>query len=315
MKKILFSLLLLTAASAPLYASEVVERIVAVVNDEIITDHDLDLVVAPVAAQYRTLYTGAELEARMTTLRQEFLNKLIEDRLILSEAKRKQVIVKDNEVDDMMTEVRNKFPNRDLFLKALDDQGLSEKKLWQRFHDQIMTQKYVNYEVRSKVSVSPGEISDYYKAHEQDFVQGERVKLEQILVREGSRSEGEARDFADNLYQQIQGGKSFEDLARQYSEGTEAKDGGDMGWIEKGQLVGEIDEKVFSLKQGEIASPLKSALGYHIFKAVEKQAAATRPMADVRSEIQDTIFKQKVKKKLDAFIAGLRKSAYISIRT
>ena len=226
MKKIFLALILLAAAPSAVYAAEVVERIVAVVNDEIITDHDLDLVVAPVEAQYRTLYTGAELDARLSRVRQEFLNKLIEDKLILSEAKRKLVIVKDDEVDEMMAEVRNKFPSRDLFLKALEDQGLSEKKLWSRFHDQIMTQKYVNYEVRSKVSVSPGEISDYYKANEPTFVQGERVKLQQILVREGSRSETEARNFADSLYEQIRGGKPFEELARQYSEGTEAKDGG-----------------------------------------------------------------------------------------
>ena len=100
------------------------ERILAVVNDEIITDHDLDLVMAPVAAQFRTIYTGPELDAKIRGARQEFLNKLIEDKLVLSEAKRKQVIVKDSEVDDMMTEVRNKFPDRDQFLKALDAVGV-----------------------------------------------------------------------------------------------------------------------------------------------------------------------------------------------
>ncbi len=315
--KLVFLTLLLAAGSLgmirPAAADEIVERILAVVNDEIITDHDLDLVVAPVVAQFRTLYTGDELDGKIRAARQEFLNKLIEDKLILSEAKRKQVIVKDSEVDDMMTEVRNKFPDRDQFLKALDDQGMTEKKLWNRFHDQVMTQKYVNYEVRSKISVSPGEISAYYKSHLDDFTQGDRVKLRQILVRVGSRSDEEAKTFADSLVTQIKAGKAFEDVAKAYSEGTEAKDGGDMGWVEKGQLLGDIDQKIFSIQVNEVTDPIKSALGYHIFKVLEKEASSARPLADVRNEIQDTIFKEKVKRKLDTWIAGLRKNAYISI--
>ena len=299
----------------PAHSSEVVEKILAVVNDEIITDHDLDMVVAPVAAQYRTIYTGSELDVKMGMARQDFLNKLIEDRLILSEAKRKQVVVKDSEVDEMLTEVRNKFPDREQFLKALEDQGLSEKRLWNRFRDQTMTQKFVNYEVRSKVAVSPGEISAYYKAREGDFTQGDRVRLQQILVREGSRSEEEAKSFMDTILGQIKAGKPFDELAKTYSEGTEAKEGGEMGWVERGQLLGEIDEKIFSIPVGEATPPIKSALGYHLFKVLDKQEASIKPLADVRSEIQDLIFKEKVKRKLDTWIAGLRKNAYISIRS
>ncbi len=297
------------------YSSEVVEKILAVVNDEIITDHDLNMVAAPVAAQYRTIYTGNELDVKMDAARQEFLNKLIEDRLVLSEAKRKLVIVKDTEVDEMMTEVRNKFPDREQFLKALEDQGLSEKRLWNRFRDQTMTQKFVNYEVRSKVSVSPGEISAYYKAHEGDLTQGERVRLQQILVREGSRSEEEAKSFMETVLGQIKAGKPFDELAKTYSEGTEAKEGGEMGWVERGQLLGEIDEKIFSIPVGEVTPPIQSALGYHLFKVLDKQEASTRPLAEVRGQIHDTIFKEKVKRKLDTWIAGLRKNAYISIRS
>ncbi len=315
-RKYFLALIFAAALFSPgVYASEVVERIVAVVNDEIITDQDLNLVLAPVAAQYRTIYTGGELDARMKTARQEFLNKLIEEKLILSEAKRKQVILKDAEVDEMMTEVRTKFPTRELFLKALEDQGITEKKLWNRFRDQIMTQKYVNYEVRSKVSVSPGEISEYYKTHEQEFVQGQRVKLQQILVREGARSDEEAKAFAESLVDQLRAGKTFEELAIAYSEGTEATEGGAMGWVEKGQLLGEIDDKIFELAEGGTTEPIKSALGYHIFKVTEKQEAAAKPLSDVRNEIHDAIFKEKSKKRLDTFIGNLRKNAYISIRS
>ena len=313
--KLLFLFLLpLTSFLLPAFGAEVVERILAVVNDEIITEQDLQVAMAPIVAQYRTTYTGKEYDDKIKAGREEFLGKLIEDKMILSEAKRKQVIVKDNEVDETMADVRNKFPNREVFLKSMTDQGLTEKKLWNRFKDQIMTQKLVNFEVKSKVTVSPGEVSEYYKAHTQDFSQADRVKLQQILVRTTTRSEAEAKNFSDSLVAQIKGGKTFDEMAKTYSEGAEAKEGGEMGWVEKGQFLGDIDEKIFSLNDGEITDPIKSSLGFYVFKVEEKQKFAVRPLSEVKDQIQDIIFKTKLKDRLDAWIANLKKNAYISIR-
>jgi parvulin-like peptidyl-prolyl isomerase len=309
-----FGFVFLLCASSLVSAAEVVERILAVVNDEIVTEQDLQVMLTPVASQYRTSYTGKELEDKLMQAREDFLEKVIEDKLILSEAKRKKVIVKDDEVDEMITEIRNKFPNKEMFLKAIEDQGLTEKKLWNRFHDQLMTQKLVNYEVRARVFVSPGEIAEYYKTHGEDFAQGDRVRLQQILVRVGSRSEEDAKAFAETLVARLQNGASFEELAKSYSEGAEAKEGGEMGWVEKGQLLGEIDQKVFDLSDGQVTVPVKTSLGYHIFKVVERQRVSVKPLADVKDQIQDLIFKKKMRERLDAWIASLRKNAYISIR-
>lgn len=314
MKKMLFAVFLLSVVASPLVASEVVERILAVVNDEVVTEQDLQYVMAPVIAQYRTSYTGVEFERKASEARQEFLAKVIDDKLILSEAKRKQVIVDDAEVDEMMTDVRNKFPNRETFLGAIEEQGLTEKKLWNRFHDQIMTQKLVAFEVKSKISVSPGEVSEYYKAHMDEFQQGDRVNLRQILIRVGARSDEDARAFTEELSQKLKNGASFEETAKSFSDGAEAKEGGNMGWMERGQFVGEIDEKVFALKDGEVTSPIKSTLGYHLFMVVERQKSSVKPIADVREDIQDKIFKDKMRARLGAWIDGLKKNAYISIR-
>ena len=296
------------------FSAEVLERILAVVNDELITEQDLQMVMAPVVAQIRTTYTGQEYEDRLKGARRQFLDRVIEDKLILSEAKRKLVIVKDPEVDEMMAEVRNKFPGREAFLKSVEDQGYTEKKLWDRFHDQVMMQKLVAYEVRSRISVSPGEVNEYYKIHSQDFAQGDRIKLQHILVRVGTRSEEEASAFAQSLFDKIKAGASFTEIATAASEGAEAKEGGDMGWVEKGQLMGEIDEKIFALNEGEITPPIPTALGYHIFKVVERQRSSVEPLSEVRAQIQDIIFKEKTKERLESWLQSLKKNAYISIR-
>ena len=316
MKRISAVILLAGAlfCSARSAQAEVVERILAVVNDEIVTEQDLEIVMAPVVAQYRTTFAGVEYDEKVKEAHQEFLNKVIDDKLIISEAKRRLVIVKDEEVDEMMADVRNKFPSREAFLKTIEDQGLTEKKLWNRFRDQIMTQKFVNYEVKSKVSVSPGEVNEYYKAHEADFKQGDQARLQHILIRSSNRTEEEAKALADDLVTQLNAGKSFEELAKAHSEGSEASEGGEMGWVEKGQLMGEIDEKVFALQAGQLAGPVQSSLGYHIFKLVERKEVSVKPLADVRSVIQDILFKQKLKVRLDGWMQTLKKNAYISIR-
>lgn len=314
MKRILSALLILGLLTAPTARAEVLERILAVVNDEVITEQDLQVVMAPVAAQFRTQYTGQELEERLHEARREFLGRVIEEKLILSEAKKMQVIVKDSEVDDMVAEARNKFQSREAFLQALSEQGLSEKKLWERFRDQIMTSKLVSYDVKSKVAVSPGEISEFYRTNQDEFQQGERVRLQQILVRVSNRKPEEAKALAESLVKQISEGAAFEELAKTHSEGTEAKEGGEMGWMERGQLLGEIDEKVFALPVGGVTNPIETSLGYHIFKVLEKQPASLKALSDVRGEIQDRLFKQKLKKRLDSYVDDLKKNAYISIR-
>ena len=312
-KLLVFAAFILMSSQA--FSAEVVERILAVVNDEIVTEQDLEIAMAPILAQYKTVYAGAEYEEKVKGARQEFLKKVIEDKLVLSQARRRQVIVKDNDVDEMMADVRNKFPSREVFLKAIEEQGLTEKKLWNRFRDQLLMQRLVAYEVRSRVAVSPGEVNEYYKAHAEEFSQGDRARLQQILIRAGgARSEEEAKTFADQLVEKIKGGESFEELAKSYSEGAEAKEGGEMGWIEKGQLMGEIDAQVFTLESGQVTPPIKSSLGYHLFKVVERQKVSVKPLAEVRDLIQDKIFREKMRERLESWIESLKKNAYISVR-
>ena len=150
--------------------------------------------------------------------------------------------------------------------------------------------------------------------HSQDFAQGDRIKLQHILIRVGTRSEEEASAFAQSLFEKIKAGASFTEIATANSEGSEAKEGGDMGWIEKGQLMGEIDEKIFALNEGEITAPIPTALGYHIFKVVERERSSVKPLSEVRTQIQDIILKDKMKERLENWLKNLKKNAYISIR-
>jgi len=87
-----------------------------------------------------------------------------------------------------------------------------------------------------------------------------------------------------------------------------------MGWVEKGQLLGEIDEKIFQLQAGQVTEPIQSSLGCHIFKVVDRKQFSVKPLTDVRGQIQETIFKDKLRVRLESWMQSLKKDAYISIR-
>ena len=112
----------------------------------------------------------------------------------------------------------------------------------------------------------------------------------------------------------IENGQDFEGLAREYSQGPNAEKGGGMGFLEKGEMMEEIDDAVFSLEAGDISDIVESPIGYHVFKVTEKTPKKNVDFEIVKYEIEDLIYKKRVDKKLKNWLKTLRKNAYISIK-
>jgi peptidyl-prolyl cis-trans isomerase SurA len=313
-----FSLLILTVTlllSQGTAAGEMIDRILVIVNDEIITTKDLDDASEPVLAQYRSHLSGQELELKSKGVRKAMLDQLIDDRLVRSWASRANIIVDESEVDEMMSDVRSKFPSDEVFEKALLSQNLSFKKLRDRFRDRILLRRITDIEVRSEISVSPGQIRDYYDAHKSEFVAPDQAKVSQILIRVGpERTVEEAQELAFSIVKELDG-TSMAELARLYSEAAEAKDGGDMGWVDQGQFVERIDRTIFGLKIGEHSEPIKSQLGFHIFKVEDKKESVIRPFEQVRRKIQTLLFAKETEQKMKTWLKELRQDAYIAHQT
>ncbi len=304
--------LLLMCGSA--FAAVTLDEIIVVVNDEIITEQDLRGAVEPIVAQYRATLSGAQLDEKIAVVRQNLLETLIDDRLIRSEAKKEKVTIDEKEVDEMMTDVRKKFPTQEVFEAVLREQGLSIAKVRERFKDQILSRRMVDMKVRSEISLSPGEVKSYFDAHLQDFRAPQKVRVRQILIRtgEGHRTAEEAEALAASILSEVQGGASMEELARRYSEASEGPDGGDLGWVEKGQFADQIDSQIFTLKEGQTTPPIRTQLGYHLFKVEAMKESETRSFEQVRPKIESILYRKKTSDKLSAWLQDLRKNAYIS---
>ncbi len=297
--------------------AEVADKVVAVINSDVITQSDLDRDLALIYAQYGTIYQGSELALMLEEARHERLAQMIEDRLILQEAKRRQIEVTDEELGEKVARIKSKFAQDSEFMDALNEGGLTLTDLKAKYREQIMVAKLINQEVRARINISPQEVSDYYRSHLAEFSQPERVRVRNILIRvEGDNEEDWARAHSkvEELLDRLKRGSRFEDLARESSQGPNADTGGDMGLIERGQMLAEIDEVIFELEVGEVSGLIKTELGYHIFKVEEKLEPDTQELAEVREEIEQVIFKEKFDQRFREWMDGLKADAYISIK-
>lgn len=299
---------------------QLLDRVVAVVNEEAVTQSELDLYLRPLYEELRQQYNGDELARQLNTIRLKLLNQIIEDRLVFQEAKARQIQVTEEEIDDRLQEFKKQFPSEEEFEKALAGEGFTRAKLHERYEREIAIRRLHDLEIRSRVVVSPLEVEEYYKAHPSEFAEEEQVRVRSITIRKSPEAAGKggtdetARAKIDSVEKQIWQGESFEKLAREFSEDSYASEGGAVGWMKRGETLPEIEEAVFGLAPGGISPVLESSVGYHLFKVEEKKAKRVPSLDEVRERIRDLLFRREAQKRFAEWMEDLKRRAYISVR-
>ena len=301
-------------AAIPLSAV-VVDRIVVVVNGEAITEREIERALAPAFEQYRSIYYGDELIKKLEEVRRKVVDQLVEDRLILSEAKRLDVQIPEKDIEMRVREVARRFPNQDAMEAALAEQGLTLKELKKSYKEQMMVRRLIDAKIGSSIMISPVELKEYFMKHSNEFSAPEQVRLQNILIRpKECLPDGKAKELAAEKEKKLREGGDFAALAKEYSEGPKAAQGGDMGYLKKGDILPEIEEVIYELKPGEVSGVIKTSMGYHLFKVMEKTERKCANFSDVRHEIEETIFRDKIKDKIRVWVFNLKKNAYIEFK-
>lgn len=297
------------------YGAEVVDKIIAVVNDEVITQSEFEESMLSFIADYQLRYGLEEAEDRLNEAKSDALNRLIEERLILQEAKRRNMQVDKAEVDERLQQVRSKFDSEEKFKKTLSRSGLTIRKLKDKYREQIMMRVLVNGIISHNVKITPTQIAAYYYGHKSEFIQPEKVKFRIIILKFMSEEEKiKVRSFAEKLLDRIRSGEDFGILAKQYSEGPNAEDGGDMGFISRAEMIKEIDEAIFSLRENEISEIIETSLGYNIVKVEKIISSSELSLAEATSLISERLFGRDAELVFREFIDNLKKEAYIDIK-
>lgn len=290
-------------------------KILAVVNDEVVTQAELDVALTPVAKELKEEFSGKELDDKIEEMRQEFLNQLVEDKLILQEARRKGITADEAKINEKLKDVQMKFSSATDFDKEIEKVGMTIAILRNRYKEQIMMAELVTREIRDKIVVTPTEVDDYYKTHLNDLKTPDSAHLRGIMIRfDETNTEALAKQKAQDVYRFAKEGRDFADLAKQYSEGAQAAEGGDMGFIFKGQMREEFDKVIFSLNPQEVSEPIETDTGFYLFKVEEKKDDFTPPLSEVRGEIENILFREKAQKKYQEWIAKLKRDAFIQFK-
>lgn len=294
---------------------EVIDKIAIVVNNEIITQGEIDKMLAPVYAQYRTRYQGEELLVKLEEARQKIIAQLIEDKLILSEAKRLNIEADEKAIEARLDDARRRFGSREKFDEALAEEHITVGVLRERYREQMVSRSLIDQKIGSRIVVTPVEVSEYYNAHPDEFVQEEQVKLRNILVKPKKDIDiKKTVELINMIHARLLEGSDFSSLAKIYSEGPNASEGGLMGFVGKGELLPEIEEVVFNLKEGEISGIIQTSLGYHIFKVEEKRERKVLPLKEVYKEAEEIIFRDKIRESIKDWVESLKKNAYIAFK-
>ncbi|MFA5255508.1 MAG: SurA N-terminal domain-containing protein, partial [Candidatus Omnitrophota bacterium] len=221
MRRIIFVSILITvlALFTALSGAAVVDKIVVVVNNEIITQREVDVILAPIYGQYRSMYKGEELIRMLEDAREKILKQLIEDRLIFSEAKKLNITIDEKEIDARVDEVRNKVGSERDLENMLHEQNLTLNELRARYKEKIMIRKLVDQKVGAKIIITPLEVKDYYNDNKESFMQPEEIKLRTILIKPRKEQGGEAGSLQlmRDLVKRLKEGCDFEELAKEYS--------------------------------------------------------------------------------------------------
>ena len=184
-----------------------------------------------------------------------------------------------------------------------------------RYKEQFMIRKTIDQKVGAKVQVTPSEVSDYYNKHIAEFVQPEAMKLSNILIRPREDLKPEkAFELANKILKKLREGGDFSELAKTFSEGPSAAEGGLMGYVKSADLAPEIVKALSALKDGDISGVVQTGAGYHIFKIEEKRPAGTLTLSEVRRDIEEALFKEKIHEKVKGWLETLKKNAYIAFK-
>ncbi len=301
----------------PVYA-EVADRIVAVVNEEIIILSEFNTAFEPYRRRIEEAYRGAEREKVLIESRRAFLNKLIDGSLIEQEAKKNNISVKDEEVAAALQDFLNrKKLTLDELARDLAKEGVSLESYKRDIREQLIRMRLLRRQLQSKIMVTAEEIGEYYGQHRSEYEGKEGVRVKQIFLAFPRGADEAARETvrknAALIVRRLKDGEPFDALAAQYSQGPTAG-GGDLGFIERGMVRPEVEKVAFDLKKDEIGGPVESAAGFHILQVVDRRGAGLKPIGEVREEIQARIEEQKMSKKFDEWMEALRKRAHIEVK-
>jgi len=300
MKRIISCTFLILLFLCPAYQVYAQDKVVAVVNNEIITQKELNDFSNFMRMQYSRELSGKELEEKVNSAKQDLLTRLIEDRIMLQQAKIEKIIIEPARVKAKINEIKKRYAVESDFERDLAKQGLVQADLENKIREQLLTLAIVEQKVRSRIMIRPDEINDFYNQNKRKFLKPEERLLTVIVLQDESS--------AKSLSYYLRLGDKLENLATRY---TFTVDG--LSVSREQNLRKEIEEAVFKLGISEVSDPVKIDGQYYIFRLNEITGSQQLSLTQSQDKIQSYLFERKMQEGLTKWLDEIKKQSYIKI--
>ncbi|MBT8341592.1 MAG: hypothetical protein HKP58_20075 [Desulfatitalea sp.] len=302
--------------SAQICPAEVVDRVLAIVNDDIVLLSDLTEALDLLKNQLEQSGTS-DIEQRviLANQRPKALDQLINEKLTNQQARRLGITVNDTEVDMAVERIMaiNQFSEQEL-IRLLKQDGMTLKDYRAQLKEQLLQQQIVNREVKSKIVITDADIKAYYEAHKDQYIGQVKYHLRHLLMKSNGTNETDrVRERMAALYQRLTAGAAFEDLARDYSHSATAETGGDLGVFESRVLAAPIRQALDGLNAGQFTPVLETEQGFQIFYVQEVINTGGKTLQEATEEIHDQLFAEMVDRKFQTWLKGLRDRAHVKV--
>ena len=301
--------------------SIVVEEIIARVNNDVITMSDYqkadDQLREEVAHDCQGCATDKLYEV-FKEQQKDLLRGLIDQSLMVQRAKDMGISV-ESDVIKRLDDVRkqNGLASLEDLEKAVEGSGLAWEDYKTSIRNGLLTQEVVRREVGSHITIPNDEVKKYYEAHPQEFTRPEQVVLSEILLSTEGKSPEEiaaVQKKAEDLRNRVIRGDDFNEIAKRYSEGSTAKDGGELGTFKRGEMAPQLEEVVFKMDKGQITDVIQTKPGFEILKVDNHYLAGLQPMDKVENEIMNRLYMEKMQPQMRDYLATLREESYVMVK-
>jgi parvulin-like peptidyl-prolyl isomerase len=297
----LFFFFIVVLVLTPAAQGRAEDKIIAVANNEIITRRDLEDFTNFMNMQLSSEYEGEELKNKVNEIKPELLNKLIEDRLILQQARKENLIVEPARIKARVAQMQSRYPSETIFLNALSDQGLTLRDIERRIEEQLLILDMIEAKVKNKIVINPREVTEFYQLHAGELVMPESRSVDALAIKEENQIE--------KIKELIAQGMDFDKISTVYN--TEINK---LGVVSRGQLKKEIEDAVFNLDAAAVSQPLELNGQYFIFRVERVMPERNYTLAEAQEAIYSRLYELKIKERLVQWLSELKEKSYVDIK-
>lgn len=296
------------------------ERVVAIVNDSIILQSELDARLTPMIAQAQAIPDEGERKRRLAKLSSQILDEMVNEELIVQAAVASKIEVETSEVQAALDEIKQQNNLDDAGLaQALSAQGYTLPNYKADLRRQLMRLRAVNTIVQPKIQITDEDIKARYDQMQRRSEAVSAVRLSDILIKlpdhatEQQINDGKAK--AGKAVERVKGGEDFVAVAKDMSDDASTKDtGGELGWFERGSINPDWEQVVFSMEKGDTRGPISGPQGLYVFQVTDVKKSELKPFAEMKEQLTRELKRRELDKQTETWVQELRKKAYIDIK-